>query len=261
MNRFLDEILENDKVRQLINEAICHKEAQEWAEKVINGCKENPEDSMLQILTLAYMTDYAFKKNAERGIPEEITVKTLKDVNVWFDNYESQFKKTGLKEFCWLRYHYTADLFHIGRLQFRLEKSLEGIPSGEYAIETHIPQGQPLRYDECLESFKEATAFFDKYFPEIKADYFMCDSWLLSPELQNILNPETNIAKFNSLWTVIPFVKDNSAQAIERVFGFGFKRAELENAPEETSLQRAVKAHLISGKELDLAAGYIKIER
>ncbi len=259
MDFFINEILENDQIKDiLLRDRDSQKKAKAVAEKMMQGELPDPEKGLFQIFILAYMADYALEVNNKRGISREITVKTLKDINVWLENYKTQYNELGLGEFCWLKYHYTGDLFHIGRLQYRLEKPLEGI-GGDIAIETHIPQGEPLTEEDCLKSFKMAAEFFKKHFPQSKPEYFMCDSWLLNPNLEKILKPTSNIVKFMRLWTPIPFVSDHSAQAIERVFGFGFKKENIENAPESTSLQKSLKAYLISGGSMDLTAGYRKI--
>ena len=178
----------------------------------------------------------------------------MKDVNVWLENYELQNSEKGLGEFDWLIHHYTGDLFRLGRLQFRIEKSLKGVPSGEFAIETHIPQGKPLTVEACLESFDMAKKFFAKYFPQYNLHYFMCDSWLLNPNLAQILSEESNIVKFMRLWTVF-----NSFQAIQRVFGFNATLNSLANAPEDTGLQCKMKAYLLSGGTMNITGGYRKI--
>lgn len=259
MEFFINEILENQEIKEILKDYNRKDEAKEIAQKVENGEKVKVENGIFPICVLAYLAPYALSKNEERGISKEITVKTLKDVNVWIDNYFTKNNELGLGEFSWLIYHYTGDLFHLGRLQFRLEKSLEGIPECEYAIETHIPQGEALTEEKCLASFSEAKAFFAKYFSQTEVKYFMCDSWLLNPNLELILKSESNVVKFMKLWTPVPFVSDNSSQAIERVFGFGFKRENLKNAPENTSLQKALKEYLLNGGTMDLTLGYRKI--
>ena len=106
-------------------------------------------------------------------------------------------------------------------------------------------------------SFEMAEKFFETYCPEYKADYFVCHSWLLNPGMADILNENSNIVRFMRLWNKYDIPTDDSAQAIERVFGFGFKQEELEFAPEETTLQKALKEYLLSGKTLNITAGYI----
>ncbi|MBE7092938.1 MAG: hypothetical protein E7365_07165 [Clostridiales bacterium] len=259
MNFFINEILENDQIKEILKDYNRKDEAKEIAEKVMNGETVKVENGIFPICVLAYLAPYAIRKNEQRGIIKEVTVKSLKDINVWIDNYFIKNKELGLGEFNWLIYHYTGDLFHLGRLQFRLEKSLEGIPECEYAIETHIPQGEALTEEKCLEAFEKAKAFFAKYFPEVEVKYFMCDSWLLNPNLEKILKSESNIVKFMKLWTPVPFVSDNSSQAIQRVFGFHFKKDNLISAPENTSLQKALKEFLLNGGTMDITLGYRKI--
>ena len=126
-------------------------------------------------------------------------------------------------------------------------------------IETHIPQGEPLREADCLLSFRTAAEFFARHFPQQTADYFQCHSWLLNPHLAELLDAQSNLVRFMRLWTILHMDPDDSAQAIERVFGFHFRREQLADAPEHTTLQRMLKRHLLSGASLDTAVGCRRI--
>ena len=263
MDFFLNKILENDEIKQILlnnRGSETEKQAVSVADGIIKtGDIPTLEPGIMPIFVLGHLADFALQKNSNRGISEEVTTATLKDVNVWLENYKTQFGAAGLGEFHWLINHYTGDLFRLGRLQFRIEKSLNGIPSGEVSIETHVPQGEPLDTDACLKSFEAAKVFFSNFFPEFKPEYFMCDSWLLNPNLADILSENSNIVRFMRLWTVIPFPSDSGAQAIERVFGFGVTADGLKNAPEDTGLQKKLKAYLLSGGDLSITGGYRKI--
>ena len=261
MKVFLEEILEHDELKTILrSEASAYSEAKQIAAAIMEGKSvPTPAPGLMQLYVLAYLTDYALEKNAARGINRAITIETLKDVNVWVENYQTQFGKLGLGEFGWLILHYTGDLFKLGRLQFRIGKPLAGIPFGDTVIETHIQQGAPLKNDACLASFEMAKDFFLKYFPEEKPAYFMCDSWLLNPNLADVLDETSNIVRFMRLWTPIPFPSDDSAQAIERVFGFGVKKEDLATVSEHTSLQKKLKSYLLAGGSLNITAGYRKI--
>lgn len=261
MDFFLNEILENDEIKEILSkEKELELQGKAIAEKIIKtGKAPEIKAGILPIFVLGFLSDYALSKNLERGIDKNITVETLKDINVWLDNYKKQNGIPGLGEFHWLINHYTADLFRLGRLQFRIEKSIEGIPFGEQAIETHIPQGEPLDTNACLESFNLAKNFFRNHFSEYSVSYFMCDSWLLNPNLSKILSEDSNIVQFMKLWTPIPFPSDNSSQAIERVFGFGKTINDIKSFPENTNLQKRFKKYLLNGGTLDITAGYRKI--
>ena len=257
MSFFIDEILEEDAVREVLrNNPAMAEEGRDIAHRIQNGEPIIPPAGLLPLFVLAHLADYALEKNTARDIPYEITVATLKDVNVWLANYDAQYGGIGLAQFSWLVRHYTGDMFRLGRLQFRLKAPLAGMPAAEVAIETHIPQGEPLDTAACLASFAQAKDFFATYFPEHTPAYFMCDSWLLSPDLVQVAAEDSNILQFMRLWTPVPFPADNSRQAIERVFGFGFSAERLAEAPETTALQRRLKAYLLGGGSINISAGY-----
>lgn len=256
MDFFLNDILEDGEIRSLmLRDQALYPQAAELAQAIRQGERPRLTPGMLPLFVLAHLADHALQVNAARGIPRSVTVATLKDVNIWIANHRQLYGQPGVMEFGWLLLHYTGDLFRLGRLQFRIEKTAHGVP-GEYAIETHIPQGEPLREADCLASFEEAKRFFAQYFSGFRPEGFMCHSWLLNPHLADILSEESNIVRFMRLWTTVCIDPDGSAQAMERTFGFAFRREQLPDAPESTTLQRALKQYLLEGKQMDAAVGY-----
>lgn len=259
MEVFLNEILAKQEDRDwVLSDPEVLAEGARIAEDIKSGKIEieDMEAGLLPMAILAHLTQYGIGKNAARGISREVTIETMRDVNVWLDGYYQQTGVRGMGEYCWLRRHFTGDLFQIGRLQFRLEETFGLVPEGRTVIETHIPRGGKLDPQECLKSFEAAEAFFDRHFPGHGAKYFFCDSWLLSPDLGELLDDNSNILKFSGLWTHIPFKPDHSAQAIRHIFGINFVRKDLEQFPEDTSLQRKVKTRLQSGRDVNMGAGY-----
>jgi len=260
MEFFINEIIEDSEIKKLL---LSNREMREKAKAVVEDIKTGNipvlEKGIFPLFVLGFLADYALSINNDRGIPKNITIDTLKDVNIWIANYKNQYNVLGLGEFNWLRNHYMGTLFRLGRLQFKLAKSLPGVPSGEYAIETHIPQGEPLNIEDCLLSFEKAKKFFKKFYPDKKPQYFMCDSWLLNPNLEKVLTRDSNIVKFMKLWTQFPFKSDGSNQAIKRVFGFEFDKTNLMDAPENTKLQKSLKEFLLGGGSMDITAGWRKI--
>ncbi|MBO7217300.1 MAG: DUF5596 domain-containing protein [Clostridia bacterium] len=261
MEFFIKEIIEIDEVRNIIihDPENMSEKAKEIAEEFIKtGVKPKLPQGMLPVFVLGSMCENALKKYDARGVDREISLKTLRDINVWLNNYKNRYNEWGVWKFSWLAYAFRGDLFHLGRLQFRIEKILHGVPSGEYGIETHIQQGKPLKVEDCLASFDMAREFFKKHFPEYHPDYFMCDSWLLNPNLEKIA-PESNIAKFMKLWEKIEFPDDGGAQAVERIFGFDVKPCDVADFEPVTTLQKNAKEFLLSGGDLRMTAGYIKV--
>lgn len=86
---------------------------------------------------------------------------------------------------------------------------------------------------------------------------FICHSWLLDPELSQILNPESNILQFQSQFNIYE-VDKSSKEAEERIFN------KLNESPhdyeENTRLQRNAKNFLIAGGKLGSGYG-IKVHK
>lgn len=262
MEFFINEIIQIDQVRELLKNDPdgMREEAKEIADQILKtGIKPKLKVGMLPVFVLGFLSQNALDKYDARGVDREISLKTLRDINIWLNNYFNRYGIWGVWTFGWLLNAYSGDLFHLGRLQFRIEKSLDGVPSGEYGIETHIQQGTPLKVEDCLASFDMARAFFKKHFPEYSPEYFMCDSWLLNPNLEKVLNPESNIVRFMKLWNKIEFPDDKNAQAVERIFGFDVMPEDVASFEAKTSLQKNAKEFLLSGGDLRMTAGYIKV--
>ncbi len=254
MDFFIEEIVEKEEIRSAILANVQYAErAREIADEIIAGKKPEVEKGMQAVFVLGFLADYALKINSERGISRDVTIASLKDVNVWFKNYMTVNGKIGIAEFDWLWHHYTGRIFRLGRLQFHIiEKDRHEV------INTHIPQDEPLTEDECIKSFNLARKFFGEIFPNQKPDRFICSSWLLNENLDKVLNENSNIVKFMRLWTKTREKDDNSAQAKKRVFGFDFD-GNLQTAPENTSLQKNLKKYLLSGGTVNQTEGYILI--
>lgn len=262
MQYFINEVIENESIKKiLLSETERYDEAKKVADSIIKTLKKpNVEDGIFPLLVLGYLADYALEVNTKRGIGKDITTATLKDVNLWIHNYFVQYGELGIEQspaqLGWLIRHYTGNLFRIGRLQFNIKKSNDKIPAGEYVIETHVPQGEPLEFEQCIQSFSMAEEFFKKHFPNNDAKYFTLHSWLANPNLEKLLKADSNIVKFMKLWSLADDEGDNSQQAVERIFGLGFKIENIHNAPEDTSLQRKLKEYIISGGNMDIKYGY-----
>lgn len=252
MDFFINEIVEDDVIRSAILANIQHAErARELADEIIDGKKPSVEPGMQAVFVLGYLANYALKINSERGISKDITISSLKDINVWFKNYKTKTGKIGIGEFDWLLHHYTGRIFRLGRLQFHIIER-----DGREVINTHIPQDEPLLQSECIASFDKAREFFREIFPDQNPDRFVCSSWLLNQNLDKILKDDSNIVRFMRLWTKTAVKDDDSAQAKQRVFGFDFD-GDVKNAPETTSLQKNLKAYLLSGGAVNQTEGYI----
>jgi hypothetical protein len=124
-------------------------------------------------------------------------------------------------------------------------------------IELHIPSADNgLQDDEVEASFQMALERVHVYFPEAagKKIAFCVSTWLLSPQLKQMLKPGSNILKFQNRF-IISKTYEGRNSFLSNVFKVGGD-ADIAALPENTQLQREVKKHLLSGLPLQNAKGY-----
>lgn len=196
----------------------------------------------------------------ERAIPHEILRDTLTDIPLWMQFHKRQTGRYGLTELDWLVRHLEGRLFRIGRLQFGVlpypGPSELGMRRGEPVIDVHIPEGEPLDDEACVESYRSAGAFFEKHFPEVRPRAFYCSSWLLSPELGEVLPSTSNIRKFFGRYDLTS-ERENDSQLRERVFGS--TEVDLSRAPKDTTLRRVVLEAMAEGIVFHCGSGIIRL--
>lgn len=111
-------------------------------------------------------------------------------------------------------------------------------------ISVHIPDKGALTEEACVESYHRALDTFKKYYPELDIKCFHCHSWMLAPELADMMKPESKILGFARRYVKYPVPTDG-----DDVMNFVFylKAKEYKDLPEDTSLQRSLKQLYLSG--------------
>ena len=127
---------------------------------------------------------------------------------------------------------------------------------GDPVVSLHIPADGRLDAGSVDETLAETKEFLQTYFPDYAYKAFCCNSWLLDPQLATLVGPDSNIAKFGKRFA--PLTAASSGNA---VFGFVFLKPDPQNVnvaalPENTRLERALKAHYLAGKCIYEVKGY-----
>ena len=127
-----------------------------------------------------------------------------------------------------------------------------GIDGTEMVLNVHIPKGADLDTGAVRQSYVRALDFWG-----CGSAVLLCESWLLSPQLGELLPQKSRIRSFAKEFSVIA-VEESSRQAEERIFGA--VKADPRDYPENgTSLQLAARRHLITGGSLPAGFGWQKI--
>ena len=136
--------------------------------------------------------------------------------------------------------------------QLRLEQ-------GEYYVDVHIPPGAPLTPESCHASYASAAEFFRNRYGLTKI-IFGCHSWLLSPDLEELLPEKSNILAFAHDYTILETTVDPQNRDLAKIFHVPAMPEDIDTLPGDTSLHRAFKEWLKAGKSINNAFGVMLYE-
>lgn len=221
----------------------------------------NCQDGTRNLLSYLYLCESTSKIYSELGISEEILVDTLKDIVTWTKTYSNIKNYLYLGEIGWLSRHLKGKIFKLGRLQFCLgtnhgESKEDNLFNGDNVIEIHIPEGEKLTIEESKKSLDMARAFFEKFFPSYKYEYFTCHSWLLDDTLKKYLNENSNILKFASMFKIID--KNESYNLIKYIFTWDTTVINLPYKLSASNFANNVKSAVLKGETFYEKLGIIK---
>lgn len=204
---------------------------------------------VLPMLAMLVTIDDIRDFHNRRGIPEDVSIKSLSDLGQQTWVHRATFGNFGLDTFGWMRFAWSGNLYWLGRLQFNLK-----MRSDRWVLSTHVPRTGPLTPDEVDDSFTRALRFFGDHFAEYPIAEFYCLSWLLDPEL--IAGPlqDSNIAKFQRRWTLQGEPVQSDSDAL--FFTFLHRgEVDLDQLPRTTTLQRVVVDRLKAGRHWHIYQG------
>ena len=121
-------------------------------------------------------------------------------------------------------------------------------------VQVHIPTKADLSYDMVRQSLRMAPAML-RWRYGLEHWTARCESWLLSPELQALCRPGSNIARFSEFFQTEP--GEDCTEDILRIL-FKNHSGAYSALPEDTSLQRAAKAYLLQGGTFRLGNGILQ---
>ena len=220
-------------------------------------CGSNSSDSGNGSQVLARQL-YTALENREEGpwkdIPEEIWLDTMKCFTRFVKEHHRSLGYYGFDRDFWTTRQIGAKLFRIGQLEYELWEE-----DGNRAIGLHIPSDTRMDGRLLDESVEQARQFLRSYFPDWAEVPMECESWLLSPALIPLLPEHSHIRSFQRAFD-IQSTDPAPMDVLEWVFKLTEaqqKRTSLKDLPEDTSLQRSLKAFLLEGGRTGTARGVV----
>ena len=174
----------------------------------------------------------------ERGISEEIYIETMKCFTRFVGEHLESYGRYGFDRGFWTVRQLSGVLFRIGELEYETR---------EDAIHLHIPSDAVLERERLRRSWETARALLGE-------GEMVCHSWLLSPDLKGLLGEDSRILAFQRNFDIYDPEPDDSGRQ------WVFKDPGLPDAllPEDTRLQRSLKAFLLAGGTFRAARGRLR---
>lgn len=147
----------------------------------------------------------------------------------------------------WSIYFIRGKIIEVGSLQYAYED--------EENIKIHIPKKTNLNIQNVKESLNNSKIEIKKIF-KISDYKYICNSWLLSKKLNEVIEKNTNISDFFELFDVT-----DGADCIKDILNFVYGLEKCDNyvdLPENTKLQKAIKKSLINNENFYLGLGILK---
>lgn len=127
---------------------------------------------------------------------------------------------------------------------------------GDDVISFHIPKNADLTPANLDKVFSEGIKKVKEYYRDKSVRCIICGSWLLSPQLWDIMNEKSNIVAFGKRFTLAP-MRSAGKDVFSFVFPPGIKN--YEELPENTTLERGLKKLYLEGKYLYTFYGAFEI--
>lgn len=192
-----------------------------------------------------------YDRYKELQISDDIYIDTMK----CFTRFAKECKKRNGSYFFdrgwWTYRQISMKLFRIGALEYELGKE-----ENEVVIHMHIPSDTDFRAVNVDNSLKEAKVFLHQFYPLYENAKFLCDSWLLSPALEQLLSESSNILNFQKRFQITN-VYSEAKDFLEWLFQCK-ETVAYENLPEHTSLQKKAKQWVLDGKAIGVGYGVLK---
>ncbi|GAA0610581.1 acyltransferase domain-containing protein [Streptomyces crystallinus] len=225
---------------------------------------------LFPVLVLLAALPHTRAYHDERGVPADISRRTLADLGRQLAVHRRWHGSAGLVKPRWLWPHFRGELYQLGRLQFQRARLGErtgeavraaGLPlgPGDPCLSLHIPDFRgPLTPGACDASLALARDFFARRYPDEPYRVAGCHSWLLDTQLQKYLPEDSNLVRFQRRFR-IAYRETEAEDSVPVFFVFGDPELPVEALLQRTAVERAVAGHLLAGEHWYLGHGWFEL--
>lgn len=222
------------------------------------------EDGRKNLLAHLYFCEALEKKYEEKGISHDIFIDSIQNLRTVVDKNKRNngLMIIGQPHLHWFWNFFTMITFKLGRLIYCIDTVKFDVPEKGLVrrvtnvIDMHIPEGGPLKPEMVEESLEMAREFFDKYYPEHEYEYFTCWTWLTDETLKMYLPEDSNIIRFQNVFENVFWKAHNGIMSV--AFGPGTTKENIKDKEAKTTLEKAVRTHIMNNGTFYTVLGLIK---
>lgn len=235
----------NDQLRGFQN----YEKMSESLEELQSILREDTDNIKILSCMLKASAD-VYEIYKDKGVSDKIYFDTMKCYTRFIDETYRMTGKLYFDRYWWTTRQAGCHLFRIGELEYEMKHI-----DGDIVIGIHIPSDVDFSPSAIDESLANANLFFSKYYPELSNTEYRCHSWLLDKQLKEMLNENSNILSFQNRFEIF----DDGEVGTDFIeWLYNTKSTDYVILPENTSLQKNVKKHLLSGGVIRNAYGKLK---
>ncbi len=163
------------------------------------------------------------------------------------DLVNREYKSIRVSQMLWAFNFVRVKVIEVGRLQYQI--------FGKDIVKIHIPRGSKLDINKVIDSIKLSKIKLKEIYNLDNLKY-ICNSWLLSHKLNEIIDLNSNIHKFYELFDV-----NDSEECHQDLLNFVYQINDINDyndLQENTSLQRIIKKELLKGTVFKTGNGILK---
>lgn len=218
----------------------------------------------LELLIFICLSRQTEKEYRKHGIENQIFHDTMLDLRYKMEECKMVKGIVGTFVWDWFKGFFDLTRFALGRLQFEIikfddefQKNGKVLTPDCNVINVHIPRtATPLDPQSCDRAFRMARDFFGTRLGCPCA--FVCYSWLLYPEHEEMLSKESNVYRFMRRFDLLKWKVDKGRGDLWRLFDTDEK--DPDKLPTDTSMRRAYVRHLKNGGKVGSARGVFFFE-
>ena len=237
-----------------------------WSWKSTLNIFKNNGSYMIPVVALLCGYKFHIKNMKYRNFDIEQIALQKYNIKLVCTNDKIKYSIDGIRfsQMMWGSYFMKGNLIQIGRLQYEiciknLDKLDKYFEKKHQYVYIHIPRDKDLTEEDVKESLCLADKYIKKYYSELKNEKlaYYTKTWLLSPEVKEILSDDSNIIKFQDKFSIIEY-EENINDFLNFVFDIVIDKVDYKSLPEKTTLQKELKRKLLNNETLHLGLGIIK---